>query len=163
DTERGAKVSGSRFYFLTGVGARLELAILNAAMDTALAAGFTPMITPTLVGPKVMAGTACLGEHAAEVYHLPADARCLVGTSRVPRAGYHAGELVDLSEAPKRDAGWAGCERREGGSQGKETRGIIRVHQFHRVEMFAYARQEDAEAEHARLLGWEREMLGLID
>lgn len=163
DTERGAKVSGSRFYFLTGVGARLELAILNAAMDKALAAGFTPMITPTLVGPTIMAGTGFLGEHAAEVYHLPTDDLYLVGTSEVALAGYHADEILDLSAGPKRYAGWSACYRREAGSHGKDTRGIIRVHQFHKVEMFTYASLAEAAAEHERLLGWEQEMLDLID
>ena len=163
DTERGAKVSGARFYFLTGVGARLELAILNAAMDKAISAGFTPMITPTLVTPKVMDGTGFLGAHAAEVYHLPTDDLYLVGTSEVPLAGYHADEIIDLSGGPKRYAGWSACYRREAGSYGKDTRGIIRVHQFHKVEMFTYTRIEDAEAEHARLLGWEKEMMDLID
>ncbi|MGC0252126.1 serine--tRNA ligase [Pseudactinotalea sp. Z1748] len=163
DTERGAKVSGSRFYFLTGVGARLELAILNAGMDKAIQAGFTPMITPTLVGPDVMAGTGFLGDHAAEVYHLPADDLYLVGTSEVALAGYHADEILDLSAGPKRYAGWSACYRREAGSYGKDTRGIIRVHQFHKVEMFTYTTLDQAEAEHERLLGWEQEMLELIE
>src|SRR5690554_5418991 len=163
DTERGAKVSGSRFYFLTGVGARLELAILNAAMDRAIARGLVPVITPTLVKPEVMAGTGFLGEHAAEVYHLPADDLYLVGTSEVALAGYHAGEILDLSDGPLRYAGWSACYRREAGSHGRDTRGIIRVHQFHKVEMFVYTRPEDAEAEHANLLAFEEEMLALME
>jgi len=163
DTERGAKVSGARFYYLTGIGARLELALLNAAMDKALAAGFTPVITPTLVKPEIMAGTGFLGEHADEVYHLPTDDLYLVGTSEVALAGYHSGEILDLSEGPKRYAGWSACYRREAGSYGKDTRGIIRVHQFHKVEMFSYVRPEDAAAEHERLLAWEEEMLALVD
>ncbi|UFU03345.1 serine--tRNA ligase [Ruania suaedae] len=163
DTERGAKVSGARFYYLTGVGARLELALLNAAMDTALAAGFTPVITPTLVKPEIMAGTGFLGAHADEIYRLEADDLYLVGTSEVALAGYHAGEILDLTDGPKRYAGWSACYRREAGSYGKDTRGIIRVHQFHKVEMFSYARLADAEAEHQRLLGWEEQMLALAD
>ncbi|UFU06952.1 serine--tRNA ligase [Ruania halotolerans] len=163
DTERGAKVSGSRFYFLTGMGARLELALLNAAMDTAIAAGFTPVITPTLVKPEIMAGTGFLGAHAAEIYRLEADDLYLVGTSEVALAGYHAGEIIDLSGGPRRYAGWSACYRREAGSHGKDTRGIIRVHQFHKVEMFSYVRLEDAEAEHQRLLAWEEQMLALVD
>ena len=138
DTERGAKVSGARFYFLTGVGARLELALLNCAMDQAITAGFTPMITPTLVKPEVMAGTGFLGAHADEVYHLGSDDLYLVGTSEVALAGYHAGEVLDLSDGPLRYAGWSACYRREAGSYGKDTRGIIRVHQFHKVEMFVW-------------------------
>ncbi|MDQ2624905.1 MAG: serine--tRNA ligase [Actinomycetota bacterium] len=163
DTERGAKVSGSRFYFLTGVGARLELAILNAAMDRAIARGLVPVITPTLVKPEVMAGTGFLGEHSAEVYHLPADDLYLVGTSEVALAGLHSGEILDLSDGPLRYAGWSACYRREAGSHGRDTRGIIRVHQFHKVEMFVYTRPEDAEAEHANLLAFEEEMLALME
>ena len=163
DTERGAKVSGARFYFLTGVGARLELALLNAAMDRAVAAGFTPMITPTLVKPDVMRGTGFLGAHADEVYRVDADDMYLVGTSEVALAGYHAGEILDLSAGPRRYAGWSACYRREAGSYGKDTRGIIRVHQFHKVEMFSYTTVDDAAAEHARLLAFEEEMLGLVE
>ncbi|WP_029254068.1 serine--tRNA ligase [Paraoerskovia marina] len=163
DTERGAKVSGARFYFLTGIGARLELALLNAAMDQAVAAGFTPMITPTLVRPEVMQGTGFLGEHSDEIYRLEKDDLYLVGTSEVALAGYHADEIIDLSDGPRRYAGWSACYRREAGSAGKDTRGIIRVHQFHKVEMYSYARIEDAEAEHQRLLAWEEEMLAKVE
>lgn len=163
DTERGAKVSGARFYYLTGIGARLELALLNAAVDKAMSAGFTPVITPTLVKPEVMAGTGFLGAHADEVYHLPADDLYLVGTSEVALAGYHSGEILDLSAGPKRYAGWSACYRREAGSYGKDTRGIIRVHQFHKVEAFSWTTVEDAAAEHRRILGWEEEMLALAE
>ena len=163
DVQRSAKVSGARFYYLTGVGARLELALLNAAMDRALAAGFTPMITPTLVKPEIMAGTGFLGEHADEVYRVEADDLYLVGTSEVPLAGYHCGEILDLAAGPARYAGWSACYRREAGSYGKDTRGIIRVHQFHKVEMFSYTTQDDAEAEHARLLGFQEEMLSMVE
>ena len=163
DTERGAKVSGARFYFLTGVGARLELALLNCAIDRAVAAGFTPVITPTLVKPEVMAGTGFLGAHSDEIYHLPADDLYLVGTSEVALAGYHAGEILDLTGGPLRYAGWSSCYRREAGSYGKDTRGIIRVHQFQKVEMFTWCRVEDAAAEHERLLAWEEEMLAAVE
>ncbi|GAA3800176.1 serine--tRNA ligase [Cellulomonas soli] len=163
DTERGAKVSGARFYYLTGIGARLELALLNAAVDKALAAGFTPVITPTLVKPEIMAGTGFLGAHADEIYRLEADDLYLVGTSEVALAGYHSGEILDLSAGPKRYAGWSACYRREAGSYGKDTRGIIRVHQFHKVEAFSYTTVEDAAAEHQRILGWEKDMLALVD
>ena len=163
DTERGAKVSGSRFYFLTGVGARLELALLNAAMDLATRHGFVPTITPTLVKPEVMAGTGFLGAHADEVYRLEADDLYLVGTSEVALAGFHADEIVDLSDGPLRYAGWSACYRREAGSYGKDTRGIIRVHQFHKVEAFVWTRPEDAAAEHRRILELEKEMLALVD
>ncbi|WP_313277689.1 serine--tRNA ligase [Timonella senegalensis] len=159
DTERGAKVSGSRFYYLTGVGARLELALLNAAVDQAVQAGFTPMITPTIVNPNIMRGTGFLGAHADEIYYLNADDQYLVGTSEVALAGYHSEEIIDLEDGPKRYAGWSACYRREAGSHGKDVRGIIRVHQFHKVEMFSYCKVEDAAAEHQRLLAWEEEML----
>jgi seryl-tRNA synthetase len=137
DTERGAKVSGSRFYFLTGVGAQLQLAMLNMAIQQALAAGFTPMITPALVRPEIMEGTGFLGAHAGEVYRLREDDLYLVGTSEVPMAGYHSGEILDLSAGARRYAGWSSCFRREAGSYGKDVRGIIRVHQFDKVEMFS--------------------------
>ena len=164
DMARGAKVSGARFYFLRGIGAQLELAILNSAIDQATRAGFTPMITPTLVLPEAMEGTGFLGEHADEVYHLDkGDDLYLVGTSEVALASYHKDEILDLSDGPIRYAGWSACYRREAGSYGKDTRGIIRVHQFHKVEMFSYCRIEDSYDEHERLLDWEREMMARID
>ena len=163
DMERGAKVSGARFYFLTGAGAMLQLGLLQLAAQQATAAGFTMMIPPVLVRPEVMAGTGFLGSHAAEVYRLAEDDLYLVGTSEVPLAGYHAGEIIDLSAGPRRYAGWSSCFRREAGSYGKDTRGIIRVHQFDKVEMFSYCRPEDADAEHQRLLGWEKEMLAAVE
>jgi len=163
DTERGAKVSGSRFYFLTGRGALLQLGLLQLAVRLATDNGFTLMIPPVLVRPEVMAGTGFLGAHADEIYHLAADDLYLVGTSEVPLAGYHADEILDLSAGALRYAGWSTCFRREAGSYGKDTRGIIRVHQFDKVEAFVYCRPEDAESEHQRLLGWQRQMLELID
>ena len=159
DIERGAKISGSRFYFLKGWGARLELALMNMALDQAAKAGFTALITPTLVKPEVMAGTGFLGQHADEIYYLPADDLYLTGTSEVALAGYHSDEIVDLSDGPLRYAGWSTCYRREAGSHGKDTRGILRVHQFNKLEMFSYIAPEDAEAEHQRLLAWQEEML----
>lgn len=163
DMERGAKVSGTRFYFLTGIGARLELAILNAAMYLAMERGFSPMITPTLVRPETMRGTGFLGKHADEIYYLERDELYLTGTSEVALAGYHADEILDLSGGPLRYAGWSACYRREAGSAGRDTRGIIRVHQFHKVEMFAYVRPEDAASEHARFLEIEEAMLQALE
>jgi seryl-tRNA synthetase len=163
DVKRGTKVAGARFYYLTGIGARLELALLNAAMDQAIAAGFTPMITPTLVSPQTMSGTGFLGAHADEIYHLATDDLYLTGTSEVALAGYHTDEILDLSDGPLRYAGWSTCYRREAGSYGKDTRGIIRVHQFNKVEMFTYTSVEDAADEHARLLAWEEEMLAKVE
>ncbi|MFW5470587.1 serine--tRNA ligase [Knoellia sp. CPCC 206435] len=163
DMERGAKVSGSRFYFLKGVGARLEMAMLNLAMQRAIEAGFVPMITPTLVKSEVMAGAGFLDHHADEVYRLEADDLYLTGTSEVALAGYHADEILDLGQGPVRYAGQSTCYRREAGSYGKDTRGIIRVHQFNKIEMFVYCRPEDATAEHERLLTFEREMLEAME
>jgi seryl-tRNA synthetase len=163
DMERGAKVSGSRFYFLTGRGALLQLGLLQLAAQLAVENGFTLMIPPVLVRPEIMSGTGFLGAHSEEVYRVEADDLYLVGTSEVPLAGYHAGEIIDLSDGPLRYAGWSSCFRREAGSYGKDTRGIIRVHQFDKVEGFVYCRPDDAEAEHERLLGWQREMLAKID
>ena len=163
DTERGAKVSGARFYFLMGVGARLELALLTAAQTMAVEAGFVPVVTPTLVKPEIMRGTGFLGAHADEVYRVDADDMYLVGTSEVALAGMHAGEILDLSAGPRRYAGWSTCYRREAGSYGKDTRGIIRVHQFNKVELFSYTTVEDAEAEHERLLALEERMLALVE
>jgi seryl-tRNA synthetase len=163
DMERGAKVSGARFYFLRGVGARLEMALLGLAMNRAVAAGFTPLITPTLVKPEVMAGAGFLDHHAEEVYRLEADDLYLTGTSEVALAGYHADEVIDLSRGPIRYAGQSTCYRREAGSYGKDTRGIIRVHQFNKIEMFVYCRPEEATAEHERLLAFEQEMLAAIE
>ena len=159
DMQRGAKVSGARFYFLKGVGARLELALMSLALDRALAAGFVPLIPPTLVKPEIMQGTGFLGEHADEVYHLPAQDLFLTGTSEVALAGYHADEIVDLERGPLRYAGWSTCYRSEAGSHGKDTRGIIRVHQFNKLEMFVYTTPEEAEAEHDRLVAWQEDML----
>jgi seryl-tRNA synthetase len=158
DIARGTKVSGSRFYFLTGIGARLELALMNMALNTALEEGFTPLITPTLVRPEVMAGTGFLGEHSDEVYYLPADDLYLTGTSEVALAGFHADEIIDPADGT-RYAGWSTCYRREAGSAGKDNRGILRVHQFNKLEMFSYVLPEQAEAEHERLLALQERML----
>ncbi|GAB3621351.1 serine--tRNA ligase [Glutamicibacter endophyticus] len=163
DMERGAKVSGSRFYFLKGIGARLEIAMMNMALDLALQHGFTPMITPTLVRPETMQGTGFDVAHDDEIYKLERDDLYLVGTSEVALAGYHADEILDLSDGALRYAGWSSCYRREAGAAGKDTRGIIRVHQFNKLEMFIYTTVEEAEAEHERLLGWEEEMLGKME
>jgi seryl-tRNA synthetase len=164
DTDRGAKVSGSRFYFLTGVGALLQLGLLQLAMNQAVEYGFTPVITPVLVKPESMEGTGFLGAHASEIYRLEADDLYLVGTSEVALAAFHGNEILDINvDAPIRYAGWSSCFRREAGSYGKDVRGIIRVHQFDKVEMFAFARPEQADAEHLRLLAWEEELLAKVE
>ena len=162
DTERGAKVSGSRFYFLTGVGALLQLAMLQMAIQQAVENGFTPSITPSLVRPEAMEGTGFLGAHAPEVYRLEADDLYLVGTSEVPLAAYHSNEILELDQ-PRRYAGWSSCYRREAGSHGKDVRGILRVHQFDKVEMFSFCRPEEAAEEHQRLLAMEEQMLAKVE
>jgi seryl-tRNA synthetase len=161
DTERGAKVSGARFYFLTGIGAQLEFALTNLAMAQATGAGFVPVIAPALVKPEIMQGTGFLGAHDAEVYRLADDDLYLVGTSEVALAGYHSGEI--LEELPLRYAGFSSCFRREAGSYGKDTKGIIRVHWFDKVEMFSYVGVDEARDEHQRLLAWEREFLDKLE
>lgn len=163
DLERGAKVSGSRFYFLTGIGALLELALVNLAMEQAVAAGFVPVIAPAVVRPEAMEGTGFLGGHAAEIYRLEADDLYLVGTSEVALAAMHSDEVLDASGLPLRYAGFSSCFRREAGSYGVDTRGIIRVHWFDKVEMFSFVPPEDAVAEHRRLLDWEKQFLAKLE
>ncbi|MGH3458230.1 serine--tRNA ligase [Aeromicrobium sp.] len=163
DTERGAKVSGARFYYLTGAGARLELALTQLAMSRASEWGFTPMIPPALVKPSAMEGTGFLGQAADDVYYLEKDDLYLVGTSEVALAAYHSGEILDAGALPLRYAGFSPCYRREAGSYGKDTRGIFRVHWFDKVEMFTFTTLEESYAEHERILGWERSWLDALD
>lgn len=162
DMKRGTKVSGARFYFLTGDGALLQLGMLQLAAQKAVQHGFTLMIPPVLVRPEVMSGTGFLGAHADEIYHLEEDDMYLVGTSEVALAGYHSDEIIDLSNGPVRYTGWSSCFRREAGSYGKDTRGIIRVHQFDKVEMFVYCKPEEAQAQHQELLAMEKDMLAAV-
>ena len=161
DTERGAKVAGSRSYYLTGPGAMLEFALVNFAISSAVKAGFIPVIPPVLVNSSAMEGTGFLGQAAENVYHLEEDDIYLVGTSEVPLAAYHMDEIVE--NLPIRYAGYSSCFRREAGSYGKDTRGIIRVHQFDKVEMFSFIKPEDAKAEHLRLLEWEKDFLKAME
>ena len=163
DVERGAKVSGSRFYYLTGVGALLEMALVQLAMAQAVGSGFTPVLPPALVKPRAMEGTGFLGQAAENVYRLEADDLYLVGTAEVPLAAYHMDEILDAGSLPLRYAGFSPCFRREAGSHGKDTRGIWRVHWFDKVEMFSFCRPEDAVAEHRRLLAWEQEFLARLE
>ena len=163
DTERGAKVSGSRFYYLTGNGALLEFALINFAIAKAVEAGFIPVVPPVLVKPHAMEGTGFLGQAAENDFHLEQDDFYLVGTSEVPLAAYHMDEILDGEKFPLRYAGFSSCFRREAGTYGKDTRGIIRVHQFDKVEMFSFCAPEDAAAEHERLLAWEKEFLNALE
>ena len=163
DVERGAKVSGSRFYYLTGQGAELELALINMAISTATANGFIPFIPPSLVKPRAMEGTGFLGQAAQDVYHLEQDDLYLVGTSEVPLAAYHADEILDPDALPLRYVGLSPCYRREAGSHGKDTKGIFRVHWFDKVEMFVFCEPGEAEAEHQRLLQWEKEFITALE
>ena len=163
DTERGAKVSGARSYYLTGMGALLEFALVNYAISSATKAGFIPVIPPVLVKPAAMEGTGFLGQAAENVFHLEEDDFYLVGTSEVPLAAYHMDEILDSDSLPLRYAGYSTCFRREAGTYGKDTRGIIRVHQFDKVEMFSFCKLEDAESEHQRLLSWEKDFLNAME
>jgi seryl-tRNA synthetase len=163
DTERGAKVSGSRSYYLTGVGALLEFALVNYAISSAVKAGFTPVIPPVLVNPPAMEGTGFLGQAAENVYHLEKDGMYLVGTSEVPLAAYHMDEVLPAEKLPLRYAGYSTCFRREAGTYGKDTRGIIRVHQFDKVEMFSFCHPNQALEEHKRLLQWEKDFLNAME
>lgn len=163
DTERGAKVSGSRSYYLTGSGAMLEFALVNYAISSALKAGFTPVIPPVLVNPPAMEGTGFLGQAAENVYHLEKDGLYLVGTSEVPLAAFHMDEILPVEKLPIRYAGYSSCFRREAGTYGKDTRGIIRVHQFDKVEMFSFCHPDQAQEEHKRLLQWEKDFLNAME
>ena len=163
DTERGAKVSGSRSYYLTGSGAMLEFALVNYAIASALKAGFTPVIPPVLVNPPAMEGTGFLGQAAENVYHLEKDGLYLVGTSEVPLAAFHMDEILPVEKLPIRYAGYSSCFRREAGTYGKDTRGIIRVHQFDKVEMFSFCHPDQAQEEHKRLLQWEKDFLNAME
>ena len=163
DTERGAKVAGARSYYLTGPGAMLELALVNYAIAQATKAGFIPVIPPVLVNPPAMEGTGFLGQAAENVYHIEKDDVYLVGTSEVPLAAYHMDETLDAAKLPLRYTGYSPCFRREAGSYGKDTRGIIRVHQFEKVEMFVFCKPEDAKEEHKRLLQWEKDFLNAME
>ena len=163
DMERGAKVSGARFYFLTGLGAQLELALLNLAMTKAAEWGFTPMIPPALVRPSAMEGTGFLGQAADDVYYLEKDDLYLVGTSEVALAAYHSEEILDAATLPRKYVAFSPCYRREAGSYGKDTKGIFRVHWFDKVEMFIYCAPEDAEEWHQKLLGFEKEFINLLE
>jgi seryl-tRNA synthetase len=163
DMERGAKVSGSRFYFLTGIGAQLEFALMNLAMAKAISWGFIPMIPPALVKPSAMEGTGFLGQAAQDVYHLPADDLYLVGTSEVALAAFHSEEILDAGSLPRHYVGYSPCYRREAGSYGKDTRGIFRVHWFDKAEMFVYCDPSEAEAEHQKLLNFEKEFISCLE
>lgn len=163
DTERGAKVAGSRSYYLTGAGAMLEFALVNYAIQSAVKAGFIPVIPPVLVRPEAMEGTGFLGQAAENVYRIEKDDVYLVGTSEVPLAAMHMDEVLPAEKLPLRYAGYSSCFRREAGTYGKDTRGIIRVHQFEKVEMFAFVKPEDAKAEHLRLLQWEKDFLNAME
>lgn len=163
DTERGAKVAGSRSYYLTGVGALLEFALVNYAIQSAVKNGFTPVIPPVLVNPVAMEGTGFLGQAAENVYRIEKDDVYLVGTSEVPLAAMHMDETLPVDKLPLRYAGYSTCFRREAGTYGKDTRGIIRVHQFDKVEMFTFCKPEDAQAEHQRLLQWEKDFLTAME
>ena len=159
DTDRGAKVSGSRFGYLKGKAVLLELALVRFAMDTLLEAGFTPMAPPVLVREQALFGTGFFPGDREQVYEVPADDLFLVGTSEVPMAAYHTDEILEPDDLPIRYAGFSTCFRREAGTYGKDTAGIFRVHQFDKVEMFTFVVPEMSQDEHERLLGIEQQIV----
>jgi seryl-tRNA synthetase len=163
DTDRGAKVSGSRFGFLKGKGVLLEFALIRFAMERLVAAGFTPMAPPVLVREQALFGTGFFPGDREQVYEIPADDLYLVGTSEVPMAAYHADEILDSEQLPIRYAGFSSCFRREAGTYGKDTAGIFRVHQFDKVEMFAFVLPESSQQEHDRLLAIEEEIVSAYE
>jgi seryl-tRNA synthetase len=163
DTERAAKVSGSRFGYLKGKGAMLEFSLVRWAMDHLVAAGFTPMVPPVLVREDALVGTGFFPEAREQVYEIPRDELFLVGTAEVPLAAYHTDEILPGDELPIRYAGFSTCFRREAGTYGKDTAGIFRVHQFDKVEMFVFTSPDDSPTEHDRLLAIEEELVGELE
>ncbi len=163
DIERGARVSGSRFYYLRGAGARLENALMALCQRIADEQGHVALSVPNLVKRETMEGAGFLDSHADEVYRLEADDLYLTGTSEVGLAGFHLGEILDLSAGPLRYTATSTCYRREAGSHGKDTRGIFRTHQFQKTEMFVFCTAAEAQAEHERLLRIERRILDAVE
>ncbi len=163
DVDRASKVSGSRFGFVMGDLAMLEFALVRYAMDTVTPHGFKPMIPPVLVRDHALYGTGFFPGDAEQVYSVTNDDLYLVGTSEVPIAAFHADEIFDEEELPIRYAGYSTCFRREAGTYGKDTRGIFRVHQFDKVEMFSFVRPEDSSTEHEFLLAREEELLSGLE
>jgi seryl-tRNA synthetase len=155
DMERGARTSGSRFHYLRGDLVLLELALVRYAMEKLIGRGFEPMVTPVLVREHALFGTGMLPDTEQQLYHLPEDDLYLVGTSEVALASFHAGEILPAEELPRRYAGFSTCFRREAGAAGRDTRGIFRVHQFDKVEMFAFVEPSESAAEHERILAIE--------
>jgi seryl-tRNA synthetase len=160
DTERGAKVSGSRFVYRIGAAASLELSLYRFALDRLTADGLTLVLPPVLVREDAMYGTGYLPTEEVNLYRVERDELYLTGTSEVALAAMHSGEVLDEDSLPLRYAGYSSCFRREAGAAGKDTRGMFRVHQFDKVEMFVFCRPEDSTAEHERLLTTEEEFVG---
>jgi seryl-tRNA synthetase len=158
DLERGARLSGSRFGYIVGGAALVELALYRYALDKLVAAGFTPMLPPVLVRYEAMYGTGFFPTEESNIYAVPSDELYLTGTSEVGLAGYHIDEILDAGALPLRYTAFSTCFRREAGAAGRDTRGMFRVHQFNKVEMFAFTRPEDSWDEHERLLAIEEEL-----
>ena len=159
DLEAGARVAGSRFVYLKGPLVRLELALVQWAVALLEGKGFTPVVPPVLVREQALFGTGMLPDTEQQIYRVPDDELYLAGTSEVPLASLHAGEIIPPGRLPFRYAGFSSCFRREAGAAGKDTRGIFRVHQFDKVEMFTFVEPEESKAEHERLLAVEEEIL----
>jgi seryl-tRNA synthetase len=163
DIERGARTSGARFAYLMGAAVRIQFALVRYGLDFAQARGFLPMITPVLVREEAMYGTGFFPTDQAQIYATREDDLYLVGTSEVPLAAFHMGEILDPADLPRRYVGYSTCFRREAGTYGKDTRGIFRVHQFDKLEMFAFVLPEESRNEHARFLAWEEEFYQSMD
>ena len=163
DMERGARVAGSRFLYLRGPLVFLELALVRWALELLAGEGFEPVIPPVLVREEAMYGTGFLPDTEQQIYRLPDDDLYLVGTSEVPLASMHAGEILDGAELPRRYAGFSPCFRREAGAAGKDTRGMFRVHQFDKVEMFSFVEPSESPAEHLRLVEIERRIMSELE
>ncbi|CAN5285209.1 serine--tRNA ligase [soil metagenome] len=163
DMERGARLSGARFSYLRGDLVMLELALVQWVLTTLRGKGFEPVIPPVLVREQALYGTGFLPDTEQQIYHLPADELYLVGTSEVALASLHAGEIIDAADLPLRYAGFSPCFRREAGAGGKDTRGIFRVHQFDKVEMFSFVEPDASAEEHERLLSIEEEIFGELE
>jgi seryl-tRNA synthetase len=159
DTERAAVVSGSRFAYLKGALVMVELALVRWALEKLSAHGFEPVIPPVLVRERALYGTGFLPDTEHQIYSLPQDELHLIGTSEVPLASLHDGEIIDGERLPLRYAGYSPCFRREAGAAGKDTRGIFRVHQFDKVEMFSFVAPDESASEHERILAIEEEIL----
>ncbi len=163
DTERAAKVAGTRFGYLKGGAAMLEFALINLVMDTLTKEGFIPVVPPVMLKPEMMEGMGYVERGAGEIYYLEKDKLYLVGTSEQSIGAMHANEVFEENDLPRRYAGFSTCFRREAGAYGKDTKGILRVHQFDKIEMFSFCHPEKSKEEHEFLLKMEEKLMKLLE